>query len=66
VAPALTRPPPLADMSASPMARAATGGQDIPTRRVVITDQEDMPSGEQALKDRARRPRGRGGEVALF
>ena len=33
------------DMSASPMARAATQGQDIPTRRVVITSEEDMPTG---------------------
>jgi len=32
------------DMSASPMARAATQGQDIPTRRVVITSEEDMPT----------------------
>jgi len=32
------------DMSASPMARAATQGQDIPTRRVVITSEEDMPA----------------------
>jgi len=31
-------------MSASPMARAATAGQDIPTRRVVITSEDDMPS----------------------
>ena len=31
-------------MSASPMARAATQGQDIPTRRVVITSEEDMPA----------------------
>jgi len=31
-------------MSASPMARAATGGQDIPTRRVVITSEADMPA----------------------
>ena len=31
-------------MSASPMARAVTSGQDIPTRRVVITNEEDMPS----------------------
>ena len=30
-------------MSASPRARAATAGQDIP-RRVVITSEEDMPS----------------------
>ena len=30
-------------MSASPMARAATIGQDIP-RRVVITSEEDMPA----------------------
>ena len=34
-------------MSASPMARAATQGQDIPTRRVVITSEEDMPAGLQ-------------------
>jgi len=26
------------------MARAVTGGQDIPTRRVVITNEEDMPA----------------------
>jgi len=26
------------------MARAATQGQDIPTRRVVITSEEDMPA----------------------
>merc|ERR1712203_96574 len=32
------------NMSASPMARAATQGQDIPTRRVVITSEEDMPA----------------------
>jgi len=32
------------NMSASPMARAATQGQDIPTRRVVITSEEDMPT----------------------
>ena len=31
-------------MSASPMARAATGGQDIPTRRVVINNEDEMPS----------------------
>jgi len=31
-------------MSASPMARAATVGQDIPTRRVVITNEDDMPN----------------------
>ena len=31
-------------MSASPMARAVTSGQDIPTRRVVINNEEDMPS----------------------
>nr|AQS22595.1 eukaryotic translation initiation factor 4e-binding protein 1 [Pseudodiaptomus poplesia] len=31
-------------MSASPMARTATSGQDIPSRRVVITNEEDMPS----------------------
>ena len=37
--------PPFPDMSASPMARAATQGQDIPTRRVVITSEEDMPTG---------------------
>jgi len=30
-------------MSASPMARTVTAGQDIP-RRVVITSEEDMPS----------------------
>jgi len=35
------------NMSASPMARAATQGQDIPTRRVVITSEEDMPAGLQ-------------------
>merc|ERR1712156_964324 len=34
----------MGDMSASPMARAATQGQDIPTRRVVITSEEDMPA----------------------
>ena len=33
------------NMLASPMARAATQGQDIPTRRVVITSEEDMPAG---------------------
>ena len=32
------------NMLASPMARAATQGQDIPTRRVVITSEEDMPA----------------------
>ena len=31
-------------MSASPMARAATGGQDIPTRRVVINNEDEMPA----------------------
>ena len=40
-------PPCFPDMSASPMARAATQGQDIPTRRVVITSEEDMPAGLQ-------------------
>jgi len=33
----------LSNMSASPMARAATQGQDIPTRRVVINSEADMP-----------------------
>jgi len=34
------------NMSASPMARAATMGQpqDIPTRRVIIANEDDMPS----------------------
>lgn len=34
------------NMSASPMARAATLGQpqDIPTRRVIIANEDDMPS----------------------
>merc|ERR1719230_930002 len=33
-------------MSASPMARAATMGQpqDIPTRRVIINNEDDMPA----------------------
>lgn len=30
-------------MSASPMARAATAGQDIPIRRLVIHNEDDMP-----------------------
>ena len=41
------------DMSASPMARAATQGQDIPTRRVVITSEEDMPTGVVKTDDLA-------------
>ena len=36
---------PFTDMSASPLAKAATQGQNIPTRRVVITNEEDMPTG---------------------
>ena len=40
-------------MSASPMARAATQGQDIPTRRVVITSEEDMPTGVVKTDDLA-------------
>ena len=32
----------VSDMSASPMARAS---MDIPTRRMVITNEEDMPAG---------------------
>merc|ERR1712181_192451 len=32
------------NMSASPLAKAATQGQNIPTRRVVITNEEDMPT----------------------
>jgi len=31
-------------MSASPMARAAAAAQDIPTRRIVVANEEDMPS----------------------